>query len=178
MSSRRSFCLTLIGYLPVIAWADLYDDYINSTSNRPFVSFQGRKGSVSTVGHAFVGVGVQLNATLRIYERFFGLYPDGDTLEALKSVFSPTSGRLDQTWSDITWDTELVKWVDDTQRKQVLTTFDDWSSSAPEYSLLGNGGLNCNGLLAEVATSVGLLVPDGAGTTRPWKFIEAIKSLN
>jgi hypothetical protein len=164
--------------MPLIAWADLYDDYMNSTSKQSFISFQGRKASIDSVGHAFVGVGIQLDASLRYYERLFGLYPSGGVLVALKSAIRRTSGRLDLTWKDLAWDTEIIKQVDEETHNRVLATFDKWTDSAPQYSLLGNGALNCNGLLAEVAKDVGLIVPGGAGTTRPWKFIEAIKKEN
>lgn len=177
MFSRRGFCLGLTG-LPFMAWADFYDDYINSNSKQPFVSFLARKGSLSSVGHAFVGVGVQVDASLRYYERLFGLYPQGNALAALKSALSPTSGQLDLTWKDLAWDAEIFKPVDDETRQAVLATFNAWSSAAPQYSLLGNGALNCNGLLAQVANDVGLTVPEGADTTRPWKFIEAIRKAN
>lgn len=158
--------------------ADLYDLYLNSTSKEPFVAFLGREGSTSTVGHAFVGVGVRLDATLIVYERFYGLYPKDGALAAVKSVFTPVSGKLDATWGDVYWDTELNQPIDASQKLKVLAQFDKWSSAAPQYSLVGNGGINCNGLVGDVARSVGMKVPDGSGTTRPWKFIKALKSAN
>lgn len=158
---------------------DLYDDYINSTSKQPFVSFLGREGSPSSVGHAFVGVGVTLDATLYVYERFFGLYPaSSGVLVAVKSLFTRTSGRLDVTWADVKWDTEFRRPIDDDQKAVVLSRFEKWTSVAPEYSLLANDGKNCNALVGDVAASVSLSVPSGAGTTRPWKYIEALKSAN
>ncbi len=157
---------------------DLYDDYINSTSKLPFVTFLGRQATLSTVGHAFVGVGVQLDATLLVYERFFGLYPKDGSLAAVKSVFGPTSGKLDATWADVSWDTEFRRYMDDSQKALVLAQFLKWSSDSPDYSLVGNGGINCNGFVADVARSIGMKVPDDAGTTRPWKFIVALKSIN
>lgn len=169
---------SLSGTLPTASHADLYDDYINSTSKQPFVAFLGRQATSSTIGHAFVAVGVRLDATLLVYERFFGLYPKDGSLAAVKSVFGPTSGKLDATWEDVTWDTEFRRSISDSQRAQVLTQFGKWSSEAPQYSLTANGGLNCNGLVGDVARSLGMRVPEGAGTTRPWKFIEALKSSN
>ncbi|MNR31815.1 hypothetical protein D3C85_1493510 [compost metagenome] len=137
--------------MPVVAWADLYNDYVNSTFRQPFVSFLGRKASTQSVGHAFVGVGVQWDANLRYYERLFGLYPDGGAFVALKSVITPTIGPLDLTWNDLGWDTEIIKSVDDDTHAKLLATLDKWKNSAPQYSLLGNDALNCNGLMAEVA---------------------------
>ncbi len=163
---------------PGVAWADLYDDFINSVSKKPFVSFLGRKGSTSTIGHAFVGVGVELDAGLLLFERFFGLYPKDGALAGLKSSFGPQSGKLDRTWDDLAWDTELRRFIDDNQKAAVLAHFNEWSATPPKYSLTGNGGMNCNGLVAAVAATVSLKVPGGAGSTRPWRYIEQLKELN
>lgn len=160
------------------ARADLYDDYINSMSRQPFVAFLGREATPSTIGHAFVALGMSLDAGLIVYERFYGLYPKDGVLAAVKSVFSPTSGKLDVTWADVSWDTEFRRDIDDDKKAIALTQFQKWGSDAPQYSLLGNSGLNCNGLVGDVATSLGLKVPNGAGTTRPWKFINALKAAN
>ncbi len=158
--------------------ADLYEQYLNSPSKQPFVSFLGRQGSLSTVGHAFIGVGVRLDATLIVYERLFGLYPKDGALAGLKSVFGPTSGKLDRDWADMSWDVELTRSIDLTAKAKVVAQLDKWKSDAPEYSLVGNGGANCNILVGDVARSLGMKVPQGAGSTRPWKFIEALKSAN
>lgn len=157
--------------------ADLYQDYLNSQSKLPFVSFQGRKGGFDTVGHAFIGIGVQIDAGLRVYERLFGLYPDGGTMKAVKSIFTPVSGKLDESWKDLAWDTEIITSIDDDQRKSVLDKFEEWKGSAPMYSLLANDAMNCSSLVAVVAASVGMAVPQGAGSTRPWIFIKALKEL-
>ncbi|BBB64247.1 hypothetical protein UNDKW_5974 (plasmid) [Undibacterium sp. KW1] len=150
---------------------------MNSTSKFPFVSFQGRKAAIDSVGHAFVGVGVQIEEGLRVYLHLFGLYPDGGTLTAVKSVFTSVSGKLDEKWTDLVWDTDLIVTVDEDQFKLVLKEFDIWSESGPDYSLLNNDGINCSALAAAVAGSINMKVPDGAGSTRPWKFIEALKAL-
>lgn len=177
LPSRRSLCIAM-ALIPVKSFADLFDDYINSTSKHYFVSFLGRKGTTATIGHSFVGIGIQIEATLRVYERLFGLYPRDGALAAVKSVLTKTSGKIDQSWDDITWDTELFMPIDEAQRKLVLAKFQEWSSNAPKYALLGNGAINCSGLVAEVAKLIGLKVPDGAGTTRPWKYIESLKKAN
>lgn len=180
---RRTFLVLgtapLCATLPLQSWAgDLYSDYINSTSKQPFVAFLGRQGSTSTVGHAFVGVGVRLDASLIVYEKLFGLYPKDGALAAIKSVFGPTSGKLDKTWDDLSWDTELIHRLDDSQKAGVLSQFKKWTSSAPAYSLVANGGINCNGLVSDVARSLGMKVPENPGTTRPWIFIEGLKLAN
>ncbi len=178
MLARRSVLLSIAG-IPVIARADLYDDYINSKSKQPFVAFLGRKGSTSTVGHSFVGTGVQIDSGLRVYERLFGLYPKDDSaIVGVKSAFSKTSGKLDYKWSDISWDTEIIRTVDEMTKKAVLAHFSAWSKDAPEFSVIANGGINCNVLTSLVAKTCSMKVPDGAGTTRPWKYIEALKDLN
>ena len=180
---RRSFLVLStfpwLGSVPRLVRAeDLYDDYINSTSKQPFVGFLARQGSGDSVGHAFVGVGVRLDATLLVYERLFGLYPKNGALAGIKSVFGPVSGKLDATWDDVSWDTELVRVIDAGQKEKVLAQFDKWSSAAPQYSLVANGGMNCNSLVGDVARSLGMKVPNGSGATRPWKFIDALKSAN
>lgn len=175
--SRRVFCIASVAY-PSLARADLYDDYINSTSKYPFVSFLGRKGSSDSIGHAFVGAGIQIDSGLRVYERFFGLYPKDGSLAAIKSIFSKVSGQLDQTWADLTWDTEMQVPILDIQKTLVMAKFEEWTDSAPKYSLIANGGMNCSGLVAQVAGLVGQIVPAGTGTTRPWKYIEALKNAN
>lgn len=184
MVTRRKALFT-IGTAPLLQFSasdaqpgDLYDDYINSTSKIPFVSFLGREGSLNSVGHAFIAVGVRLNATLIVYERFFGLYPENGSLAAVKSVFTPTSGKIDMTWADTSWDTEVNRTIDANQKTKVLAKFNEWNSAAPQYSLLAHGGLNCNGLIAEVARSIGMSAPPNAGSTRPWKYIKALEKLN
>lgn len=184
MILRRQMLLVL-GSAPVWGFSqhvaragDLYDDYLNSVSKQPFVAFLARHGTGSTVGHAFIGLGVRLDAGLEVYERFYGLYPKDGSLAAVKSVFSPISGKLNATWDDVSWDAELNRSIDAAQKANVLARFNKWSSAAPQYSLLANGGMNCNTLVGEVAQSLGMQVPSGGGTTRPWKFIEALKSAN
>lgn len=179
MVSRRSLlgaCIALGS--PSVVHADLYDDYINSVSKKPFIAFLARSGSTSTIGHAFVGVGIELEAGLLVYERFFGLYPRDGALAGLKSVFSQQSGKLDRTWEDTVWDVELRRFVDANQKAEVMARFAEWSGSAPKYSLTENGGMNCNGLVGAIAKIAGLKVPGNAGSTRPWKYIAQLKALN
>lgn len=175
--SRRHFLIAALG-LPIAARAELYDDYINSTSRKSFVAFLGRKGSTSTIGHAFVCLGVELEAGLHVYERFFGLYPKDGALTGLKSSFSSQSGKIDQAWEDLAWDTELRRFISDHQKAAVMAHFTEWSAAPPKYSLTENGGINCNGLVSAVAKSVNLKVPGGSDSTRPWRFIELLKKLN
>lgn len=177
MLSRRHIAVFL-GSSALLARADLFDDYINSTSKKPFVSFLGRKGNADSIGHAFVGVGVQIDSGLRVYERLFGLYPKDGALAAIKSMLSKQAGQINYQWKDVGWDSEVIKWIDDSQKKAVLAQFATWSNAAPQYSLTENGGINCSGLVADVAKSAGLTVPSGAGSTRPWKYIESLKVVN
>ena len=58
--------------VPGVARADLYDDYINSVSKKPYVQFVGRKGTTSSLGHSFIGAGLELEAGLLLLERVFG----------------------------------------------------------------------------------------------------------
>lgn len=181
----RQTALKIFGTVPILgsvlpgSWAtDLYDDYINSTSKVPFVAFLGREATGATIGHAFVGVGVRLDATFTVYERIYGLYPKDGALAAVKSIFTPISGKIDSTWADMSWDSEINRTIDANQKVNVLDQFEKWGSSAPQYSLLANDGMNCNSMVADVARSLEMTVPDGAGSTRPWKFIKALDSAN
>ena len=77
--SRRQFLRGLIvvplfGLWSGTATADLYDDYTNSVSRQPFVAFLARpsEGDVDKPGHAFVGIGVELDNGLTVYERLLG----------------------------------------------------------------------------------------------------------
>jgi len=176
--SRRKILVIGLLSFPSVVLADLYDDYINSVSKKPFVSFLARKGSTSSLGHAFVGVGVELDAGLLLFEKFFGLYPKDGALAGVKSSFGPQSGKIDRTWDDIAWDTELRRFIDEERKASVLQKFQEWNASPPQYSLIGNGGINCNGLVSAVAEAIELTVPSGAATTRPWKFIESLKEHN
>jgi hypothetical protein len=173
--NRRLF-MAVMASVTTSAKAGLYDDYINSTSKKPFVAFLGRIG---VPGHAFIGVGVDLNSDLRVYERLFGLYPDSaGKLSSLKLIFGKTSGKLDYQWADLKWDTSYVKQISDAERSAVIAQMELWAKNAPKYSLLGNGGKNCNILAEDVAKSLKLKVPDGAGTTLPWHFIDKLKLAN
>ena len=178
---RRSF-LIASALLPSMAWADLYDDYINSTSKQPFVSFLGRKSG--PVGHAFVGLGVKLNANLFVYEYLFGLYPKEGKKLQLKMIFSQVTGDLrnyadaKDIFSDTKWDVELLKDLTAAQHTAVKKQMEIWKVSAPPYNLLANDGKNCNALVGSVATMVGMKDPGGAGTTLPWHYIEALKKAN
>lgn len=168
--------LALLATFSPLAWADLYDDYINSASKRPFVTFLARSG---VPGHAFVAVGVELNAGLYVYERFFGFYPkDGGTLDQVKLVFSKTSGQLDYKWKDTSWTTSYRVFMNEAQRKDVFTIVNAWTGAAPKYSLTASGGKNCNVFAAEVAKAIGLKVPDGAGSTPPAVYIQKLQALN
>jgi hypothetical protein len=156
--------------------ADLYDDYLNSTSKQPFVAFLARSG---TPGHAFVGVGVKLNAGLLVYERFFGYYPGASgAAEQAKLVLGRTTGALEHKWADTSWDVSFTFNIDDNQRKKALAVADKWKQSDPQYNLFAQGGKNCNSFAAEVATAVGLKAPPGPGTTLPPAYIQKLKDAN
>lgn len=173
--NRRTFLIAL-GSISTVAHADLYDDYLNSNSKQPFIAFLGRKG---VPGHAFIGVGVELDNGLRVFERFFGLYPDSQgKLSSVKLIFGNATGKLDYTWSDMVWDTSYLKRITNEQRDSVIAQFLKWSQASPDYSLLGNGGKNCNMLAGDVAAEIQLKVPAGAANTLPWNFIDAIKKAN
>ena len=176
--NRRRLVVSLpaLALLPLPARADLYDDYINSTSKQPFVIFLARKG---IPGHAFVGIGVQLEASLIVYERFFGYYPTGtDTLSQAKLVFGKTSGALDYKWKDTNWDVKYRRDVNDAKRLAALEIADRWQSNDPKYNLFALGGKNCSVFVGEVAVAIGLKSPSGAGSMLPADYIAKLRQVN
>ena len=51
----------------------------------------------------------------------------------------------------------------------------EWKSDTPKYSLFANNGLNCNGLVGQLAALLNLKIPDTAGKSLPWNFIKELK---
>src|ERR1700683_2280788 len=102
---RRALLISL-GFVPIAfaAKADLYDDYINSTSKQPFISFMARGpslGASSLTGHAFVAVGTELEAGEIYYQAIFGYYPaDSGAVAEVDSILGTTPGVLKFTWPD------------------------------------------------------------------------------
>lgn len=176
-NSRRQFLVLAAASLThEIASADLYDDYINSKSKQPFVAFLARKG---IPGHAFIGIGVRLEAGLIVYERFFGYYPAaGGVASEVKLVFGKVSGAIDYKWKDTIWDETYVVQVDDARKAFAMAVADKWKGADPRYNLFASGGKNCSTFAAEVAASVGLKAPDGAGSMLPASYIEKLKKAN
>lgn len=158
--------------------ADLYDDFINSTSKKPFIAFLARKNA--PVGHAFVGVGVRLKEDLKVFERFFGYYPDGQGKAiTLKLIFSKTSGKLGQEFEDLSWTVSHEAFVTEEAKAEALAVADTWANNDPKYNLFANDGKNCNVFASEVAKSVGLKLPtESPGTTFPWVYIQKLKDAN
>jgi hypothetical protein len=153
----------------------LYDDYINSVSKKYFVDFLARRG---VPGHAFVNVRVSLSADLEIALAAFGIYPDsGKKLSGIKSIISPTDGELKYTFDDLDWSTRFTVEASDEQAKTILKKLNEWKQETPKYSLFADGGLNCNALVAAVAKELGLRIPNGAGSTLPWFFIDELRVL-
>ena len=174
---RRTWLLGtgMATWLP-LARADLYDDYINSVSKQPFVAFLGRGGFP---GHAFVGIGVQLNAGLRVYERFMGYYPvGGDKVSEVKLVLGKASGMLDYQWKDTSWTQEYRVNVDPVEHAAAIAVADTWRSNDPKYNLFASGGKNCSSFAGEVAKAVGLKAPSGAGLMLPVAFIIKLREAN
>lgn len=174
---RRKMILgTVVFLLPKFAVGDLYDDYINSTSKKPFVAFHARKG---VPGHAFVGIGVQIDSGQLVYEALYGYYPDeSGMLASVKLLFSKVSGAIDYKWQDISWDVTYKVTVDDSQKAAALNVAKQWQSTDPKYNLINSGGKNCSTFAAEVASSIGLLVPSGAGSMLPAQYITLLRKNN
>lgn len=159
--------------------SDLYNIYHQNTLRRPFIAFFGRQGPPNALGHAFIGTGVSLDGELDVYERFFGVFSKHDGVStAVKSRFTRTSGQINAPWKNAKWDTEIRRPINEAQRVVVLSRFDKWEMATPQYSLLANEGRNFNLLVDDIAASAGLILPVGADTTRPEKYIDALKAKN
>ena len=174
---RRNMILgTVIFLLPKFAVGDLYDDYINSTAKKPFVAFLARNG---VPGHAFVGIGVQIDSGQLVYEALYGYYPgDSGMLASVKLLFSKVSGAIDYKWQDISWDVTYKVTVDDSQKAAALNVAKQWQSTDPKYNLINSGGKNCSAYVAEVAKAIGLSAPNGAGNMLPINYIRALRDFN
>lgn len=178
----RHILLTLTLFLfASAATADLYDDYINSTSKLPFITFLARDsdGFTKLPGHAFVGLGVDVEAGLRVYEKLLGYYPKNETfLEEIKASYSRVSGRLDAKFEDVLWKVEYRVRLTEAQRMAVQQVIDRWMANDPKYSLTAFGGKNCNVLAAEIARAISLKIPANPGTTLPVLYIAKMKQMN
>ena len=179
---RRELMIgVLASSFPIAARADLYDDYINSVSRQPFISFFARTsdGSLGKPGHSFCAVGTELDNGERVYEQLFGYYPKSETLfEEVKAVFTRVSGDLTAKFKDTGWQVEYRVPINEAQHTAVLKVYEKWKSSDPGYNLFANGGKNCSSFAAEVAQSVGLKVPSGVGSTFPIDFMTKLRDLN
>jgi len=179
---RRGLILSLAS-VPFLATterasADLYDDYINSSSRKLFVSFFARSLAIDSPGHSFVAIGVELDNGLTVYERFMGLYPAGGILKSFKSAITPVDGAIAQKFADLDWSVEYQVDVTVTQHRAATEVTDRWLADTTRYSLLAQGGSNCNLFAAEVAQAIGLSTPKAADKTLPQIFIKRIAELN
>ncbi|SDA34240.1 hypothetical protein SAMN02799622_05738 [Methylobacterium sp. UNC378MF] len=178
---RRLFIGLAFAFCCQNARADLYDDYTNSKSKRPFVSFLARntEGSSSKPGHSYVAVGVELDNGLRVYERIFGYYPKSDAVfEEVKAVFTKVVGDIKYKLPDVIWTVELNVPTDEAGHKAALSVMEAWLKNDPKYQLFANGGKNCSAFAGEVAEAIGLKVPSGAGSKFPVTFISELRALN
>ncbi len=167
--------------LPGVAVADLYDEYINSRSRQRFVAFLARTsdGRMGKPGHSYVGIGVELDNGLRVYERLFGYYPRSETtFEEVKSTFTRVSGDLRSQIRDVAWQVEYRVPVDDAKYRAALGVVQRWSANDPGYNLFANGGRNCSSFASEVAQAIGLRVPSGAGSKFPIDVMTEFRNLN
>lgn len=184
---RREFILYCAPFIAVPVttrplFADLYDDYNSSVSRKPFVSLLAREspGSIEKPGHAYIGVGVELDNGLLVYEKLLGYYPvDESTWGEVKASFSTASGALKSKIEDVAWDVEFRVNTDDTGHTKALAVADRWMASDPEYNLFANSGKNCSSFVSEIATALELKLPkDDPGTTWPVNYIKKLKALN
>lgn len=178
---RHIIVLMLFSMNCGLANADLYDDYINSVSKKPFVAFLARSPSIpgSLTGHAFVAIGVEIDNDVKLYLRLFGYYPKDTGLPVeVKAIYASVSGAVDYKLDDISWTTEYRVAVDDDKQKAALGIIDIWKKQDPKYNLLANNGKNCSSFVGAVADAIGLNVPSGAGSSLPEKFIQMLRDAN
>jgi hypothetical protein len=175
--SRRLFLVSASSMIfPTVARADLYDDYINSRSKQPFVSFFARNDTAS--GHAFVSVGTELDNGLTVYEGIYGYYPASGDKKIMK-FRSSDRGIITFKENDYPSTIRYRKNVDDTKKRKALAVFDKWNNDDPRYNILAMGGKNCNSLAKEVAEAIGLKIPaDNPGLTFPADYITRLRTAN
>lgn len=175
--SRRLFLLVPpLVLLRTAAKADLYDDYINSRSRQPFVSFFARDDT--STGHAFVSVGTELDNGLTVYEGVYGYYPASFEKKIMK-FRGADRGIITFKENDYPSAIRYRKNVDDSKKAKALAIFDKWKSEDPKYNLLAYGGKNCNSLVKEVAQAIGVKIPaDNPGVTFPANYIRLMKEAN
>lgn len=159
------------------ARADLYDDYINSVSKQPFVSFFARDDTLT--GHAFVSLGTELDNGLTVYEGIFGYYPAGSGKMDIIKTFVGTKGIVTFKENDYPSKIRYRKDVDDATKEKAKVVLSVWTSDDPKYALFGNGGKNCNVLVKEIAEAMGLNTPsDSPSSTFPENYIRKLKEAN
>ncbi len=174
--SRRMFIGVAISAASSPAWADLYDDYINSVSKQPFVSFFARNDTIT--GHAFIAVGTELDNGETVYEGIFGYYP-ANGAEKIMKFRGSGAGMITFKENDYPSTIRFRKNVDDDGKTGVLAVLDKWKSDDPGYNLLALGRKNCNSLAREVAQTLGLKLPaEDPGTTFPANYITDLRNLN
>src|SRR5205809_755137 len=138
--SRRLFLFLSAIATVSPAHADLYDDYINSVSKQPFVSFFARDDTLS--GHAFIAVGTELDNGLTVYEGIFGYYPASGDKKFMKFRGSDR-GMITFKNNDYPSTIRYRKNVDTGNKNKVLAVLDKWKSNDPKYNLLARDGKNC-----------------------------------
>ena len=159
-----------------VAYADLYDDYINSRSRQSFVSFFARSDTVS--GHAFVAVGTELDNGLTVYEGIYGYYPESGDKKFSKFRGSDR-GMITFKENDYPSSIRYRNNVYDTKNKAVLEVFKKLKSDDPRYNLLTIYGKSCNNLAKEIAGKLGLRIPTGeSGFIFPTNYITNLRDLN
>lgn len=179
-TARRGITMCGLAYLiittaisPQIARSQITDPtelYRNSQTHRPYVIFAARDG---VPGHAFTVLGEELDNGLLWNLAVFGFYPDGGVKKQIASLVS-APGKIDYHWEDLTREVEFRVAINAEQSSKIRSILETWESES--YSLLDN---NCNKLVSEIASSIGLSLPsDDPGTTLPAIFVAKLKSAN
>ena len=155
---------------------DLLDTYKNSSSKKPFVTFFARDDGLT--GHAFVGIGVELDNGLLFYEGVYGYYPTSIGLSSVKALYKD-QGVITFKFDDLVPSVTFRTTISESQKAKVLKVLDTWRAADPGYNLLAKGGANCSVLGREIAKEIGLKLPsEDPGLTLPASYIQSLKSVN
>lgn len=127
----------------------------NNVSSRPIVQFAAREMNLSSPGHAFVLVGIELDNGLTYFQAAGGFYPkDAESkMEVVKNVlYSP--GQVTYKLQDAGADERFTVHVTQEQSDQTKKAIESWNHN--QYAIWLR---NCVNLTRDVAAQLGLEIP-------------------
>lgn len=183
---KKALSTLLAGLLVLNAYAadppvsKIVDLRSKNGANNYFIVFCARSNSLS--GHGFVVTGVEDNTKQLSSVGAFGLYPvkDGDLF---KSAFATVPGNIvDEYARDLenatgNMQAEMSRFilkVDEEEYNLVEISRKTWASRN-DYKLLEN---DCVTFVMEVASRLGLTIPDRSEGIVPWKYLAKLADAN